>query len=145
MFFLVRHDRQTFVIDLEPHRDRAAPLSYVLDQSFELEGNLKPLSSLEATMPQVCDTYAFEIAASACESGGLIIKATRFCEIRDPLPKAEQGDVGDEEDDQGDIGKDVDAEIDAYCEDDASSQCEVDVVVERVLFDLTFIESIPIC
>ena len=46
------------------------------------------------------------------------------------MPKKKQGDVGDEEDARDDIGEN--AEIDIG-DDDASSQCEVDVVVERVV------------
>ena len=136
MFFLVQHDRQTFVIDLEPNRVKGGV--YVLDQTFDLGRQLHPLSWLEATIPQVSGatytTISFEIASSPCESGGASICATRFCEITEPLPKKKQGDVGDEEDARDDIGEN--AEIDIG-DDDASSQCEVDAVVDsNALFAL---------
>ena len=70
MYFLVRHDRQTFVIDLEPYRVDGQ-LAYECDQTFVLARNLKPLSSLEARLPQVKAALHFEIDASACASGGI--------------------------------------------------------------------------
>ena len=66
MFFLVRHDRQTFVIDLEPYREPYrvdGQLAYEFDQTFALARNLKPLSSLEACLPQVNAVLHVEIDA----------------------------------------------------------------------------------
>ena len=77
MFFLVRHDRQTFVIDLEPYREPYrvdGQLAYKFDQTFDLARNLKPLSSLEARLPKVNDALHFKIHASTCASGGMLIK-----------------------------------------------------------------------
>ena len=117
MFYLVGHERQTFAIDLEPHRldDQFA---YKLDQSFDLSARLHPLSELEGTLPPQAQvtTFSIEIASWACASGGAIIKPTRFATITDPLPKrrqpnADDDGIGDDADDvQGDIG--VCAEVD---------------------------------
>ena len=131
MFFLVRHDRQTFVIDLEPYRVDGK-LAYKFDQTFDLEGNLKPLSSLEACLPQVNAAFHFAIAASTCASGGMLIKPIKFGRITDPLPKNKQGDIGDIENVDGDIGEDADFEKgnDVCSEGDASSERMVDTDVE---------------
>ena len=117
MFYLVGHDRQTFVIDLEPHR-LDGQFAYKLDQSFDLSARLHPLSELEGTLPPQAQvtTFSIEIASWACASGGAIIKPTRFATITDPLPKrrqpnADDDGIGDDADDvQGDIG--VCAEVD---------------------------------
>ena len=132
MFFLVRHDRQTFVIDLEPYRVDGHQLAYKFDQTFDLARNLKPLSSLEACLPQVEDVLHFEIDASTCASGGMLIKPIKFCRITDPLPKNKQGDIGDIENVDGDIGEDADFEkaSDVCSEGDASSERMVDTDVE---------------
>ena len=116
MFYLVGHDRQTFAIDLEPHR--LDEFAYKLDQSFDLSARLHPLSDLEGTLPPQAQvtTFSIEIASWACASGGAIIKPTRFATITDPLPKrrqpsADDDGIGDDADDvQGDIG--VCAEVD---------------------------------
>ena len=131
MFFLVRHDRQTFVIDLEPYRVDGQ-LAYEFDQTFDLARNLKPLSSLEACLPQVEDVLHFEIDASTCASGGMLIKPIKFCRITDPLPQNKQGDIGDIENVDGDIGEDADFEkaSDVCSEGDASSERMVDTDVE---------------
>ena len=50
MFFLVRHDRQTFVIDLEPYRVDGQ-FAYELDQTFDLVDRLQPLGELEVALP----------------------------------------------------------------------------------------------
>ena len=127
MFFLVRHDRQTFVIDLEPYRVKG-PLAYKFDQTFDLARNLIPLSSLEARLPEVKVALRFEIDASTCASGGMLIKPIKFGRITDPLPKNKQGDIGDIENVDGDIGEDADFEKtnDVCSEGDASSERMVD-------------------
>ena len=117
MFYLVGHERQTFAIDLEPHR-LDGQFAYKLDQSFDLSARLHPLSELEGTLPPQAQvtTFSFEIASWACASGGAIIKPTRYATINDPLPKrrqrnADDDGIGDDADDvQGDIG--VCAEVD---------------------------------
>ena len=117
MFYLVGHERQTFAIDLEPHR-LDGQFAYKLDQSFDLSARLHPLSELEGTLPPQAQvtTFSYEIASWACASGGAIIKPTRFATITDPLPKrrqpnADDDGIGDDADDvQGDIG--VCAEVD---------------------------------
>ena len=131
MFFLVRHDRQTFVIDLEPYRVDGQ-LAYKFDQTFDLARNLKPLSSLEARLPQVNAALHFEIDASTCASGGMLIKPIKYGRITDPLPKNKQGDIGDIENVDGDIGEDADFEKtnDVCSEGDASSERMVDTDVE---------------
>ena len=68
MFYLVRYDRQTFVIDFEAHRE--GKLSYKLDETFDLAGQLVPLSSLEATVSDVIEAYSFHFAASCTEMDG---------------------------------------------------------------------------
>ena len=131
MFFLVRHDRQTFVIDLEPYRVDGE-LAYKFDQTFDLAESLKPLSSLEARLPKVDDALHFKIHASPCASGGVLIKPIKFGRIIDPLPKNKQGDIGDIENVDGDIGEDADFEkaSDVCSEGDASSERMVDTDVE---------------
>ena len=117
MFYLVGHQRKTFVIDLEPNR-LDGQFSYKVDQSFDLRARLLPLSELEGTLPPQAQvtTFSYEIASWACASGGAIIKPTRFATITDPLPKrrqpnADDDGIGDDADDvQGDIG--VCAEVD---------------------------------
>ena len=129
MFYLVRHDRQTFVIDFEAQRQRwqrDRKLSYKLDDTFDLEGQLRPLSSLEATVPDANAAYSFEIDAS-CASGSIVIQPTRYCRITAPLPKGKQGDIGDDAGDTGDIGADSEDDVGVGVEDDdVSSQCVVD-------------------
>ena len=109
MFYLVGHDRQTFAIDLEPHR-LDGQFAYKLDQSFDLSDRLHPLSDLEGTLPPHAEvtTFSYEVAAWACASGGAIIKPTRFATITDPLPKRRQRNA----DDDG-IGDDADDVQDA--------------------------------
>ena len=118
MFYLVGHERQTFAIDLEPHR-LDGQFAYKLDQSFDLSDRLHPLSELERTLPPQAQvtTLSYEVVACACASGGAIIKPTRYATITDPLPKrtqrnADEDDgINDEVDDvQDDIG--VCAEVD---------------------------------
>ena len=110
MFYLVGHQRQTFVIDLEPNR-LAGELSYKVDQSFDLLDRLLPLSEFEEILPPQAEvtTLSFEIASWACASGGAIIKPTRFGTITDPLPKSKQPNA-DDDDVQG--GMDACAEVD---------------------------------
>ena len=88
MFYLVGHQRKTFVIDLEPNR-LAGEFSYKVDQSFDLRDRLLPLSELEGRLPPQAEvtSLSFEIASWACASGGAIIKPTRFATITGPLPK----------------------------------------------------------
>ena len=109
MFYLVGHDRQTFAIDLEPHR-LDGEFAYKLDQSFDLSARLHPLSELEGTVPPQAKVTIFsfdEVESWACASGGAIIKPTRFTIIRDPLPKRKEPDEGADDDDvEGDIGVD---------------------------------------
>ena len=107
MFYLVGRDRQTFAIDLEPHR--LDDFAYKLDQSFDLSARLHPLSELEGTLPPQAQvtTLSYEIASWACASGGAIIKPTRFGPITDPLPKRKQPNADD--DDADGIGDGVHA------------------------------------
>ena len=124
MFLLVGHERQTFAIDLEPHR-LADQFAYKLDQTFDLVSRLQPLGELEVTLPpqaQVTGTFSYEIDSRPCERGGIIIKPIRFALITDPLPKRRQPDV-EEEDAIGDDG-DVEGDIGAGSEDD-DDQCVV--------------------
>ena len=106
MFYLVGHQRKTFVIDLEPYR-LDSQFSYKVDQSFDLRDRLLPLSELEGRLPPQAEvtTVSFEIASWACASGGAIIKPTRFGTITDPLPKSKQPNAND--DDSGGIGDDA--------------------------------------
>ena len=145
MFFLVRHDRQTFVIDLEPYRVDGE-FAYKFDQTFDLARNLKPLSSLEACLPQVNVVFHFEIDASTCASGGLLIKPIRFQGITDPLPRDKQGDIGDIENVDGDIGEDADFDkaSDVCSEGDASSERMVDTDVESTSNSESFKERISV-
>ena len=68
MFFLVRHDRQTFVIDLEPYRVAGRRLTYKFDQTFDLASYLIPLSSWEERFRkrEVEVTVVFCFAIVAC-------------------------------------------------------------------------------
>ena len=109
MFYLVGHDRQTFAIDLEPHR-LDGEFAYKLDQSFDLSARLHPLSELEARLPPQAQvtTFSYEIASWACaDDGCVIIKPSRFAFITDPLPKRRQpNDDGEADDVQSEIGDD---------------------------------------
>ena len=132
MFYLVRHDRQTFVIDFELNRDRADGLaSYKFDETFELAWQLLPLSSLEANLPNVNEVYSFDISAS-CESGCVHVRPTRFSRIAAPLPKKQQGDIGDDAADASDIGEDAEDDVGVGVEEDdvISSECAVDTDVD---------------
>ena len=123
LFFLVRHDRNTFVIDLEPSRVHGQCV-YELDQSFDLAARLKPLSSLDEEMPEVNAAYSFEIEATPLEhSGGIRIRPSRFSVIKEPLPRKKQGDIGDDAEVQDDIG---DA-IDSACSDDDDARSMIEV------------------
>ena len=121
MFYLLWHQGETFVIDLEPHR-LDGQFAYKLDQSFDLSARLHRLSELEETLPPQAQvtTVSIEIASWACASGGAIIKPTRFGLITKPLPKRKQpheddddvaddvqGDVCDEDDDQLVVGTEL--------------------------------------
>ena len=124
MFYLVGHQRKTFVIDLEPYR-LDGQFAYKLDQTFDLVTRLRPLRELEVTLPpqaQVTGTFSYEIDSRPCERGGIIIKPIRFALVTDPLPKRRQPDV-EEEDAIGDDG-DVEGDIGAGSEDD-DDQCVV--------------------
>ena len=115
MFFLVGHDRQTFAIDLEPHR-LEGQFAYKLDQTFDLVARLQPLGELEVRLPpqaQVTAAFSYEIDSWACGSG-VIIKPIRYTRITDPLPKRMQ--PNDEEEDV--IVDDVEGDIGACSEDD---------------------------
>ena len=108
MFYLVGHERQTFAIDLEPHR-LEVQFAYKLDQDFDLSARLQSLSELEGTLPPQAQvtTFSIEITSWACASGGAIIKPSRFAFITDPLPKRRQpNDDGEADDVQSDIGDD---------------------------------------
>ena len=109
MFYFVRHQWQTFAIDLEPHR-LDGQFAYKLDQCFDLSARLHPLGELEGTVPPQAKvtTFSFdEVESWACASGGAIIKPIRFTPIRDPLPKRKQPNEGADDDDvEGDIGVD---------------------------------------
>ena len=125
MFLLVGHERQTFAIDLEPHR-LADQFAYKLDQTFDLVSRLQPLGELEVTLPpqaQVTGTFSYEIDSWPCERGGIIVKPIRFALITDPLPKRRQPDV-EEDDAIGDTDDDVEGDIGACSEDD-DDQCVV--------------------
>ena len=112
MFFLVGHERQTFVIDLEPHRlGEQHQFAYKLDDTFDLVARLKPLGEFAASLPpqaEVIATFSYEIDSWACERGGVIIKPIRFAVITNPLPKREKPDVEEDDvigdDGEGDIG-----------------------------------------
>ena len=108
LFYLVGHERQTFAIDLEPHR-LEGEFAYKLDSCFDLSARLHPLSAWEGTVPSHADvtTFYVEIDSWTCASGGAIIKPTRFGPITDPLPKRKQPNADD--DDADGIGDGVDA------------------------------------
>ena len=108
MFYLLWHQGETFVIDLEPHR-LDGQFAYTLDQSFDLSARLLRLSELEETLPPQAQviTVSIEIASWACASGGAIIKPCRYASITDPLPKRRQPNEDGEADHvQSDIGDD---------------------------------------
>ena len=126
MFFLVRHDRQTFVVDLEPYRvDGLLPCGYELGQSFNLQESLKLLSSLEAEMPQVSAAYSFAIEASPLETGrGLRLNPSKGAEVTGPLPRKKQGDIGDDVGDPDEVANTAEHETNIY-EEEQSSDCVV--------------------
>ena len=85
MFYLVRHDRQTFVLEFELNRDRAdGRIAYKFDGTFELVAQLSPLSSLAAAHPNVMATYSFEVSGS-CKNGCVYVRATKFTAITAPF------------------------------------------------------------
>ena len=136
MFFLVRHDRHTFVIDLEPNRD-GMELAYLFDKTFDLKGQLGPLSSLEATCPNAKQIVRFEVSAEPY-GNGFRVTPRRGSSITAPLPRKKRGaDVVQGEDGQGDV-VDTDALDDDVCGagedigegDDVSSECVVDTDVD---------------
>ena len=132
MFYLVRFDRQTIVIDLEPNRDRAhGQLTYKFDETFDLAKQLRPLSSLEADQPNVDGVYSFPQISASWENGCVYVNATKYKPITAPLPKKQRGDVGDDAADADDIGEDAEDDVGVGVEEsDGSSQCVVDTDVD---------------
>ena len=126
MFYLVGHQRKTFVIDLEPNR-LDGQFSYKMDQSFDLRDRLLPLSELEGRLPPQAEVTAvyFEIASWACASGGAIITPTRFGTITDPLPKRKQPNADDDSDGIGDDAHDVQGDMGVCAEVDDDDQLVV--------------------
>ena len=121
MIFLGSHERKTFFIDMEPNRV-GTDLAYAFNHDFDLMAQLKPLSSLDAALPDdvVHGVFRFEVRSAPC-TGGVLIKATRGCRITQPLPRTRRCD----EDDEDDIAVPADME-----HDDPSSECVVDTDVE---------------
>lgn len=113
LFYLVGHRRKTFAIELEPHRLDGQFL-YKVDQSFDVQARLLPLSELEGRLPPQAEvtTLSFEIDSWACASGGAIIKPTRYGTITDPLPKRRQPNSDDDDDGIGDDAHDVQGDDD---------------------------------
>ena len=145
MWFQVRHDYGTYVIDIERHRVEGQ-FAYELGDTFVLEDELKPLSSLEADMPIVQDVFHFEIESSQTDNEGLLINATRYELIKAPLPRKQRGDAAEDGDcpdgDVDDIGVDAGSEKDFG--DDASSELVVHTGL-IINLDLVFNACLIMC
>ena len=79
MFFLAWHHGKTFFIDLEPNRVTGHDVSYALTQDFDLVGQLKPLSSLDAAITDDVvkgRTFRFDVHTTPT-TGGLLMEPSQ--------------------------------------------------------------------
>ena len=95
MFFLICHNRVTYYVDLEPYRRTAAAhagLTYALTEEFNLDLQLRPLSALDASIPDagVLGVFCYEVEARLTCSRCVEVWPARGAHIRGPLPKKKQ-------------------------------------------------------
>jgi hypothetical protein len=103
-------------------------LAYALDQDFDLIGQLKPLSLLEADLPDSVVRGAFQFTvASAPHTRGVLIKPVAGSRVTAPLKQRKTEPECEEDEGQ------VDVEEDLYS--DLSSECVVDTDVDSGIAD----------
>ena len=120
MFFLLRHLRHTYVIDLEQYRVIGDFYPYHVDKTFEISGSEMLLSEFEHSLRKnvVHNVYEFTIVATTDSSPNILLKPSKVTEITECLQPI--SDKTDEVDSCEELGDDMyasDLESDAQIVD----------------------------